>query len=138
MKKIDVDILCPNRYIDGVGDSYEARVYFDNKVDSMAEALLWADYMMRAIKELDDCHGSYFELYIAHIYVGELNKFKDAPTLNGKKVYKAKCFVEGNMEEYNKCVERELEESERFYKEYQALLKKNEEAKQNAWSLDDF
>ena len=85
---ISVHICCPNEWHDGIGDPFEARVYFEEKVKDLMSALLWVRDKIKDIDALDTCHGYRFELYINGTLVADIDKLNKKFTLDQKQFNK--------------------------------------------------
>jgi hypothetical protein len=72
---IKVDILCPQQWGDGCGDSYESRIYTQTEVNDITDACKWCckdafDYLKSKDPEY---HGCRFLIYFNGQLVGEIN-----------------------------------------------------------------
>ena len=108
MKELNVDILCPSEYRDGIYDSYESRVYFSTKAESIDKAFEWANNKMPEINALDEIHGTYFYLYIEGQCVALIHKEKGI-VKDEKAIAKLYLYLT-DEDAYFELLEKELKE----------------------------
>lgn len=127
---LSVDILCPSEWRDGICDSYESRVYYDTKAESIDKAFEWANKQLKEINALDSIHGSLFYLHIEGHCVATIWKNKNSIERDEEALKLLNLYLT-DKDAYFKALDEEIK---KYVSIFDSLYK--EEPKE--FSLNDF